>query len=141
MQSVWVLNCHNDFGWPPVAMCTKLVKFVTFEDLRAAGLKVALARELMDRFQLGGDIYNSLVISGRLIPTKHEAPKRGTLGDGGNPNDDSSTSNVTSSIHSQMSGTTHFPLDMATRRVITGELPNPHQPWGQCEERYNTITT
>ena len=61
-------------------MCTKLVKFVTFEDLRAAGLKVALARELMDRFQLGGDIYNSLVISGRLIPTKHEAPKRGTLG-------------------------------------------------------------
>ena len=34
---------------------------MTFEDLRAAGLKVALARELMDRFQLGGDIYNSLV--------------------------------------------------------------------------------
>jgi hypothetical protein len=82
-------------------------------EMRLEVVKVALARELMDRFQLGGDIYNSLVISGRLIPTKHEAPKRGTLGDGGNPNDDSSTSNVTSSIHSQMSGTTHFPLDMA----------------------------
>ena len=43
------------------------VRVVTVEDLRAVGLKVAAARLLKDSLEPGGEVYNSLVVRGRLI--------------------------------------------------------------------------
>ena len=51
----------------------------------------------MESCQPGVEVYNTLVVSGRLVPTKAEPPKRGTQRDAGNPNDGSSTSDQLSS--------------------------------------------
>merc|ERR1719335_418815 len=75
-------------------------QLVTFDDLRAAGLKVAGARLLQASLQPGGEVFNRLVVSGRLLPTKQEPPKAGEGFDAGNPNDGSSVSGLTFSSSS-----------------------------------------
>eukprot|EP00747_Dinoflagellata_sp_TGD_P195444 gnl/TRDRNA2_/TRDRNA2_64115_c1_seq1.p1 gnl/TRDRNA2_/TRDRNA2_64115_c1~~gnl/TRDRNA2_/TRDRNA2_64115_c1_seq1.p1 ORF type:complete len:245 (+),score=21.49 gnl/TRDRNA2_/TRDRNA2_64115_c1_seq1:108-737(+) len=89
-------------------------QFVTFEDLRAAGLKVAGARSLKASLQPGGEVFNQLVFSGRLVPTKAEPPKCGEGFDAGNPNDGSSVSGLTSS---SSSGNTQMTSVRVPRRV------------------------
>ena len=93
---------------------------VTFEDLRSAGLKVGPAREFLQYLQPGGSIYNHLVLSGRLIPTKRGHPKLGAFGNGGNPNDGSSISDLTSNSISQKSRMT---LRSARTAMTTARIP------------------
>ena len=72
--------------------------------MRAVGLKVAAARLRKASLEPGGEVYTSLVVRGRLMPSKNELPKTGGTSDLGNPNDESSTSDLKSSSsgHTQM---------------------------------------
>ena len=87
---------------------------MTFDDLRVAGLKVSGARRLEACMKPGGEVYNQLVVSGRLVPTLAEPPKHAGLPNNSNPNDGSSVSDITGS---SSSGNTKFTAVRVPQRV------------------------
>ena len=51
------------------------VQLVTFDDLRSVGLKVSGACKLKACIKPGGEVYNQLFLSRRVVPTLAELPK------------------------------------------------------------------
>ena len=62
----------GDYDFPDLV---SFVQLVTFDDLRAAGLKVSGACKFEACIEPGGEVYNQLFLSRRLVPTMAEPPK------------------------------------------------------------------
>lgn len=134
-----LVDPNGDFDY---ADLVSFVQVVTFEDLRAVGLKVAAARLLLASLRPGGEVYNRLVVGGRLKPTKPEPPKQGVSADDGNPNDGSSISDLKSSS----SGSTKLTSVQVPRRIrdrieaVSPQIYEQDRLSDACSQSFSTLS-
>jgi hypothetical protein len=92
----------------------------------------------LDRY-FGGN----LVLSGQLVPTKAEPPKRGTAEDTGNPNDGSSTSDWTASNSSGSTNMTSIRVPRRVRERVEAVAPQLYEQdrlSELCEQSFSTLS-
>merc|ERR1712086_443534 len=101
------------------------------------------ARKLKKTLDPGGEVYNNLVLSRRLVPTKAEPPKRGTAEDAGNPNDASSTSDWTASSSSGSTKMTSIRVPRRVRERVEAVAPQLYEQdrlSEMCDQSFSTLS-
>ena len=89
---------------------------------------------LKAKLEPGGEIFNRLVVSGRLVPTKAEPAKCGEGFDGGNPNDGSIVSALTSSSSTGNTQTTTVRVPRRVKERVEAVAPQLYEQDKLSEE-------
>lgn len=135
-----LIDPNGDYGYSDLVSFAELV---AMEDLRGAGLKIAQARKLKKALEPGGEVYNNLVLSRRLVPTKAEPPKCGAAEGAGNPNDGSSTSDMTTSTSSGSTKMTSVRVPRRVRERVEAVAPQLYEQdrlSEMCQQSFSTLS-